>query len=495
MRIVHLSSEFAPIAKAGGLGEVIVGLSRELLRKSHDVEIIIPKYDFIKPTALQNLKLEVPNFDCLGFKNAAWKAKVEDCNLHLLETHHPKRYFSRNKIYGAEDDISRFIYFSRMALEYLAIRNEPIDILHLHDWHVSLCAPMVKDLFKGLKIKAIVLSIHNIQYQGKCAVKDLNIIGIDGASYLKPDKLQDENPNHPKSINLLKAGIIYSDAIVPVSKGYAEEILTHEYGFGLDPVLNKEKGKIRGILNGIDTKLWDPETDCHLDQHFGSGSVHKVKKVYKARFNLSQENRPWVGAVTRLVPQKGPDLLEAALKKTIELGGSFLLLGSSPIPEIQKQFVRLKKEFQDHPQVFLKLEYDEELAHQIYACLDFLLVPSLFEPCGLTQLIAMRYGTIPIVRATGGLKDTVFDCEDRHVPVEKRNGFLFKSFTEGSLNQTLFRAFELFRNDPNTFKTLIRRGMLSDFSWEKPAEEYAKLYRSTILKNTIYNGEATSVNF
>lgn len=493
MRIVHLSSEFAPIAKAGGLGEVLVGLSRELTKKGHEVETVIPKYDLIKPSELENLKLEISNFDVLGYKNAAWSAKAEDCSLHFLDAHHPSRYFSRKKIYGCKDDISRFLYFSCMALEYLSIRNEPIDILHLHDWHVSFCAPMVKDFFKNLKIKAIVLSIHNVEYQGKCGVKDLEEIGLDAASYLSPDKLQDNDPKHPKSINLLKAGIVYSDAIVPVSPSYAKEILTPEYGFGLDPTLEKEKHKIRGILNGIDTKLWDPERDCHLDLHYGCESVYKAKKFYRDKFCLPQENRPWVGAVTRLVPQKGPELLEAALKRTVELGGTFLLLGSSPIPEIQKQFDRLQKEYVTHPQVLLHYEYNEPLAHKIYACLDFLLVPSHFEPCGLTQLIAMRYGTVPIVRETGGLKDTIFDCENSKVPPEKRNGFLFKSFTPQALNQTLFRAFELFRNDPSSFKALIRRGMLSDFSWEKSGEEYARLYRS-LLSRTL-NSEPTTVNF
>jgi len=480
MRIVHLAAEFAPIAKAGGLGEVMVGLSRELSRSGNFVDVIIPKHDFIDTQKLNDLKIEVPNFKCLEYANAMWSAKVEDCNLHLLEARHPAGYFHRGKIYGCEDDVSRFIYFSRAALEYLRLKNEPIDILHLHDWHVSLCAPLVKDLFKDLKIKSVVLSIHNIEYQGKCAPSDLDAIGMSGAAYLTKDRLQDDNPKYPKSINILKGGIVYSDAIVPVSPSYAKEILIPEYGFNLDKTLRKMEPKITGILNGIDTTIWNPETDQALLAQYGLESAIKAKQANRGKFTLSPRKQPWVGAVTRLVPQKGPELLEEALKKAIELGGCFLLLGSSPVPEIQAHFDALKEKYADNPQVFLQYEYNEALAHLIYASLDFLIAPSHFEPCGLTQLIAMRYGTVPIVRATGGLKDTVFDCEDPKIPIAQRNGFTFQEPTTDSMNVTLERAFKLFKSEPASFQGLIRKGMQSDFSWKKPAQEYMKLYRKLL---------------
>ena len=480
MRIVHLAAEFAPIAKAGGLGEVMVGLSRELTRAGNFVEIIIPKHDFIDTQKLPDIKIEVPNFKCLEYANAMWSARVEECSLHLLEARHPAGYFHRGKIYGCQDDIARFIYFSRAALEYLRIKNEPIDILHLHDWHVSLCAPLVKDLFKDLKIKSVVLSIHNVEYQGKCAPSDLDAIGVNGSAYLTKDRLQDDNPKYPKSINLLKGGIIYSDAIVPVSPTYAKEILIPEYGFKLDTTLRKMESKITGILNGIDTTIWDPANDPSIAAKYSSESANKAKQINREKFKLDQKKRPWIGAVTRLVPQKGPELLEEALKKTIELGGCFLLLGSSPVPQIQEQFDLLKEQYKDHPQVFLQYEYNETLAHLIYAALDLLIVPSHFEPCGLTQLIAMRYGTVPIVRSTGGLKDTVFDCEDPKVPIAQRNGFSFQEPTSESMNVTLERAFKLFKSEPATFQGLIRKGMQSDFSWKKPAQEYMKLYRKLL---------------
>ncbi len=487
MRIVHLSAEFAPIAKAGGLGEVLVGLCRELTLSHHDVEIIIPKYDFIDHSKLPYLKMEVANFQCINYKNTMWSAQVEECSLHLLEARHPAGFFHRKKIYGFEDDTARFTYFSRAALEYLRLENRPIDILHLHDWHTSLCAPLVKDVFNELNIKAVVLTIHNIEYQGKCATFDLDWIGMKGPNYLTADRMQDDDPKFPKTINLLKGGIVYADAIVPVSPTYSTEILTPEYGFNLETTLRKMPKKIKGILNGIDTTIWDPAKDERIGAHYTAESAKIGKEANRKRlsvYGIDREKRPWVGAITRLVPQKGPELLEEALKTTLELGGSFLLLGSSPIPKIQEHFERLSQKYKGHPQVMLHGHYDEDLAHLLYAALDLLVVPSHFEPCGLTQLIAMRYGTVPIVRATGGLKDTVFDCENFQIPIQRRNGFSFADATQASLNSALQRAFRLYREEPFTFQSLIRRGMQSDFSWKKPAQEYLKLYRS-LLKSAL----------
>src|SRR5438132_8505608 len=176
MKIVHIAAEFAPLAKAGGLGEMVVGLSRELTRKGHQVQVILPKYDFIDLSKLENLKIEWADFKCQGFANAMWAATAQECDLRLLEARHPAGYFHRGSIYGFEDDVPRFLYFSRAALEYLKLKKEPIDVLHLHDWHVAICAPLVKDFLKELKVKKIVLSIHNIEYQGKCATADLDTI-------------------------------------------------------------------------------------------------------------------------------------------------------------------------------------------------------------------------------------------------------------------------------------------------------------------------------
>jgi starch synthase len=506
MHIVHLAAEFAPIAKAGGLGEVIVGLARELSKSHSKVDVILPKYDFIETSKLLHPKLEVADFKCLEsgtlHGNAMWAAENEQCRLHLLESRHRAGYFHRGKIYGCEDDIARFIYFSRAALEYLKLKKEPIDILHLHDWHVSLAAPLARDLFAAeLPIKKIVLTIHNIEYQGKCASADLDRIGLQGTAYLEKEKLQEDDPSYPKTINLLKGGIVYSDAVVAVSPTYAKEILTPEMGFHLDATLRKHKKKVCGILNGIDQKLWDPSSDPAISAHFDGerspGAIQaakdEAKKALCQTYSLDAHKKPWVGAVTRLVPQKGPELLEEALRQTVKQNGIFALLGSSPIPKIQTHFEQLKTRSKNHPQLLLEFNYNEKLAHQIYAALDFLLVPSHFEPCGLTQLIAMRYGAIPIVRATGGLKDTVFDCDDGSIPIKQRNGFLFANATPLSMNQTLERAFDLFRNNPNMFQSLIRNAVKIDSSWNKPAQGYEKLYRKLVPQSAAPNHSFTDL--
>ncbi len=440
MRIVQITAEFSPIAKAGGLGEVALGLSRELTRQGAEVEVILPKYDFISPRLLPHLKQEVdfraPEWEH-QISNTMWAATVENCSLRLLEMRHPKNYFDRGRIYGFEDDVPRFMYFARAVLEYLKVKAKPIDILHLHDWHAAALAPLLREIHKEIQVKAIVLSIHNLEYQGLCSVHDLAAIG------LKKDPIaQLQIGSH---YNLLKGAIHYADAITTVSSSYATEILTPEYGFGLDEELRKQKRKLTGILNGLDLDLWNPANDPALTAHYSVEEpitqIITAKKKNRKGMNLKPD-AIWFGAITRLVPQKGLKLLEAALKEIVRQNGAFVLLGSSPIPEIQSHFEALKKQYSNNSQVLFHLDYDETLAHQLYAALDFIVVPSLFEPCGLTQLIAMHYGTVPIVRSTGGLKDTVFDCDDIHTPANKHNGFTFLDPKPETVAKTLSRAFE-----------------------------------------------------
>ena len=489
MRIVEIAAEFAPIAKAGGLGEVLLGLSRELTSQYHHVTVIIPKYSLIDTSSLGDLKIEVPEFRCVekgqAVSNAMWSAVVEDCQLRLLEARHPAGYFHRDRIYGFPDDVARFLYFSRAALEYLKLQKEKIDLLHLHDWHTAICAVILRDLM-DLPIQKILLTIHNLDYQGKCATRDLDAIGLEGASYLTSNRLQDPDPRFSETINLLKGGIVYADAVNTVSPTYAKEILTPKIGQGLSPFL--KKAKLTGILNGIDSTSWNPATDARLAVRYSADdSFVKIVKAKLAnkellfkRYGLRCHDRPLVGAVTRLAPQKGTDLLEEAIARTLDSKGAFVLLASTPVPEIRHQFEQLKERLKGNPYVLLQFEYNEDLAHQIYAALDFVVVPSLSEPCGLTQLIALRYGAIPIVRSTGGLKDTVFDCEDGQVLLEQRNGFVFYEPTQPAVSSALIRALHLMRTDPATHQTILRRAMRCDYSWKKPAEEYLNLYRKLL---------------
>lgn len=474
MKIIHLSAEFSPLAKAGGLGDVLVGLGRELTKLGEDTSIILPKYDFLE---LKTLKLDLEDFTCeekgISHTNRMWSTMVEDCKLLLLETDHPKEYFQRGTIYGCKDDTARFLYFSKACLEYLVAKNEKVNVLHLHDWHTSAAAVLAKDFF-NLSLDTILLTIHNAQHQGKAASWDLDAIGLKGKTYLEKEKLQDEE--HPRTINLLKGGIIYADKVNTVSPTYAKEILTPKIGGTLSKVLRKHKDKLSGILNSIDQTIWDPSRDKYITANYGAKDP--VEKILAAKevarnqlskqFGLGENRRPWVGSITRLVSQKSPELLEEGLLKTLKLGGSFLLLGSSPIHSLQVHFNKLKKKYANNKNVLFIFEYNEILSHQLYAAFDFFLMPSLFEPCGLAQLISMRYGTLPIVRKTGGLQDTVFDRE---------NGFVFEKATKKDTRDAVERAIDLFREDKRAFHKMIKRAMNQDFGWKEAAQQYLDLYK------------------
>ncbi|HEV7738062.1 MAG TPA: glycogen/starch synthase, partial [Chlamydiales bacterium] len=295
MHIVEVAAEFAPIAKAGGLGEVLVGLSRELTRVGHKVEVILPKYDFLDHVPLKRLKVEIDSFSVQEgsrtISNTMWSASSEGCSLHLLETHHPAAYFNRKNIYGEKDDIARLLYFSKAVVEYLKIKKEPIDVLHLHDWHVAAMAPLLRTLHPEVPVRKIVLSIHNVEYQGQCSASDLEAIGFKDISLLQTE---------PHQYNLLKGGIEFSDAIVPVSPSYAQEILQNTHAFGLESALRHNASKIHGILNGIDLQLWDPATDTALTkQYSGKDSFEKIQAAKQLnresiadRFALDARKRP-----------------------------------------------------------------------------------------------------------------------------------------------------------------------------------------------------------
>ncbi|HLB53323.1 MAG TPA: glycogen/starch synthase [Chlamydiales bacterium] len=472
MRIVHVSAEFAPIAKAGGLGEVLVGLARECTKQKENVEVILPKYSSIDMGKLSSVKMEVPDFKCWEKgnlqPNAVWSATCEEVTLKLIDVRHPSGYFHRGQIYGCQDDVARFLYFSRAVCEYLKLRSEKIDVLHLHDWHVAPIALLARDLF-NLPIGAIVLTIHNAEYQGQCAHWDLDAIGLNGLKYQTKELLQD--PLHPESLNLLKGGIVYANWVTTVSPTYAKELLTVELGGNLQPTFFKYRKKFSGILNGLDLTLWDPgyKKGDRIE------TIYVVKKKAKEKlckqFALVPTSNPWVGSITRLVFQKGPELIEETLCETVRQKGTFILLASPSTPEYQLHFEKLKKRFEPTGYARLILEYDEETAHLLYTALDFLILPSRYEPCGLAQMIAMRHGTIPIARATGGHKDTI---------VDGKTGFLFPDYTSASLSAALQKGIQEYRTHPDVIEKMILQGIAIDWSWKKPAQEYLNLYKKLI---------------
>lgn len=497
MYIVHIASELAPLAKVGGLADVVLGLCRELSWKGHDIDIIIPKYDCLDSEQIRDLSIAAKDlmsyYKGEWFSNTVWMGWVENLKVYFIEPHHPRYFFNRGCFYGCDDDIERFLYFSRAAIEFMYKQPLNPDIIHIHDWQTAVISPLYVEMYQkiGLIKPKVVFTIHNMEYQGKCAPHDLTAIGFDGESYLQPDKMQDNLD--PKLINLLKGGMVYSNFITTVSPNYAKEVLTPEGGKGLESTLKKYQSKFKGILNGIDYSYWNPEIDRFLPAHFSFREMPEnkndrntldkkgfIKKILREKLNFAEDHRPILGCIARLVPQKGIDLIKHAIKHIVDKKGQFVLLGSSPIPEINAEFHRLKQEHQDNPHVTLILNHQEELAHLIYAGCDMFLVPSIFEPCGLTQMIALKYGTIPIVRKTGGLADTVFDVDNSGKPFNETNGYVFDLPTSAGIDSAIDRAIECWFADPDKWHHLVINGMQIDFSWNKPSDEYLEVYKSII---------------
>jgi len=482
MHVIHIASELAPIAKVGGLADVVFGLARETQKKGHTVEILIPKYDCLDYTALKNLKpvfRELWSFDGpYRYHNTIWSAEVQGLNVLLLEPHHPGYYFSRGSIYGSPDDVDRFIYFSRAALEYLFKSGKTPDILHIHDWPTALVAPLYKEMYipLGFRTKGIVQTIHNLQHQGKCSPQNVTRAGLRGEDLLTPAKMQD--PFLPSNLNLLKGGIEYSDFITTVSPTYEKEIKTVEGGCGLHMLLTKHSNKLKGILNGIDFEYWNPAVDQLLPAKYDLKTAQQGKSANKTelrkKFGLKESKGPLVCAISRLVPQKGPELIVYGLKKTIEKEGQFILLGSPAGPEMTLQFHALQKELSKNKNTAIHLEYDEALAHLTYAASDMILIPSLSEPCGLSQMIGLRYGSVPLVRFTGGLADSVFDVETSKKPDNERNGFVFDFPDTSGVDWALDRAFKSYKG--SKWSTLVEQGMKCDYSWSRSADAYLKIY-------------------
>lgn len=485
MHIIHIASELAPLAKVGGLADVLLGLCRELSWKGHDVDIVIPKYDCMDSNEIRDLSIDIQEFKSYyqgeWHSNTCWIGWVENLKVYFIEPHHTKHFFNRGCIYGCEDDIERFTYFSRAAFDLMNTRGLHPDILHLHDWQTAPLIPLQK--FSGGETPKTVFTIHNLEYQGKCPFSKLEAIGI------KPVHNFDD-PLLENTANLLKGAIIYSDYFTTVSPNYAWEIKTVEGGRGLDQVLIDNQDKFAGILNGLDYSYWNPETDRYLPAHFSPRELPAnkkdrntldkkafIKKVLRDRTGLAEVHRPIVGVVTRLVPQKGIELIKHVIETIDSKGGQLVLLGSSPIPEVQHDFFEIKNRFRDHPNIHLYLQHQEELAHLIYAGSDIFIVPSLFEPCGLTQIIAMRYGTIPVVRKTGGLADTVFDVDYSGLEFEETNGFTFDNPDFQGIDSALDRAIKYWYNQQDLWRKLMVNAMLRDFSWNHPSDHYLEIYK------------------
>lgn len=477
MDIVHITTECAPFAKVGGLGDMVYGLAKATIQLGHKVTIAMPKYGGIEKRGLKNLSVLHKNFAVTiqnkQILNRIWSAEFEGIPLLLLEIDRGPNYFQSSAIYYSNElDNDRFLYFCKAMMGYIYQEKTP-EILHLHDWPTAACSLIQHELQKTFP--KIVFTIHNFSYQGICAPFNLERIGLNGEKYLIAEDLEDSR--YSSNINLLKGVIKYSNALTTVSPTYAAEIQTEELGCGLDSLLRKEHKKLFGILNGIDLDYWNPKTDPLLAYQYdektvSEGKLKNKQKVYEL-LGLTLDQKPLVTSITRLAAQKGVDLILFGITHTLKLGGKFILLGSTSDPELIESCEKLQKQYKDHPDIAFYWGYDEQLSHLLYGGADMFLMPSIFEPCGLAQMIALHYGTIPLVRATGGLKDTVHDLENSDLP----NGFTFRVPDNRGVASVLDRAFATYHEQKEVWENLISNGMNSDFSWKTPAKKYLEIYQ------------------
>jgi starch synthase len=485
MYIVQIASECAPVIKAGGLGDVVYGLSRELENRGHCVELILPMYDCMRYDHIWGLH------DAYKDLWVPWWGGAIHCSVYcgwvhgrvcfFIEPHSEDNFFHRGCYYGCGDDNMRFAFFSKAALEFLLRSNKRPDIIHCHDWQTGLVPVMLYEIYKfnGMWEQRAVYTIHNFKHQGIAGSEVLWGTGLNRESYYFNYARLRDNFN-PFCLNLMKGGIIYANYITTVSPHHAWEAHHTDVGYGLGHTLHLHQYKFGGVLNGIDYNVWNPEIDTYISTNYNPQTFEdKVlnKKALRERLWLEESDKPIVCYIGRLDDQKGVHLVHHAIYHALANGAQFVLLGSATEPSIHTWFAHEKEFLNDNPDVHIELGFNEELSHLIYAGADIIVVPSNFEPCGLTQMIGLKYGTVPVVRGVGGLVNTVFDYDyDEEHPPEERNGFVFYQTDNVALESALNRALDLYQNQPEAFRTLAIQGMEYDYSWNHPGEKYVELY-------------------
>ncbi len=486
MYVVMVAPECAPAAKAGGLGDVVSGLSRELEARGNTVEIILPKYASMRYCDIRGLApghadLAVPWYD-QTVRCAVWSGDAAGRKCFFIEPHE-RDFFSRDRMYGYADDAERFAFFSQAATEYLVKSGKRPDIVHCHDWQTGLVPVLLRErpeAAAAMPGQKTCYTIHNFRHQGTTDEWPLWGAHLGRPDhFLDADRLGDDF--RYRGLNPMKGGIVYADFVTTVSPSHADEALYEDGGFGLGRTLKEHQAKFRGVLNGVDYAAWNPGTDPFVPVHFSVGSIERkqrAKQALREAFWLRDTPGPLVAYVGRLYDQKGMHLVHHALFYTLARGGQFVLIGDCHYHDgINAHFRHLKAYLNDNPDCHLELGYREELAHLVYAGADMLVVPSMFEPCGLAPLIGMRYGTVPVVRATGGMADTVFDRDYSRHPRSERNGYVFHHTDNQAIESALGRALRLASARPREFRELSAACMRADYSWARPAAEYLGIYR------------------
>ena len=474
--IAFIGSECYPFVKTGGLADVMYALPKELVKQNCDVKVIIPRYKCI-PWKFQEKMVYRGEYYMdlfadgkqfyVGIMEYEWDGVVYD----FIDNE--ELFTSGNPYTNMVDDIPKFCYFSKAALSALLYLDWIPDVIHCHDWQAALTPIYLRTLFANTKLASskTIMTVHNLRFQG--------IYSLDAIKYWSglPDYVfnKDVLVQNYNDANMLKGGLAYADMISTVSNTYAGEIQSEFYGEGLDAHLRYHSGKLRGIVNGIDCEIWNPETDERIFKNYNTEDAIANKKANKVELQKElgltvDENKFVIGLISRLTNQKGLDLVNAIVPQMVDGFTQLVVLGTGD-PGYEDSFRYYENAYKG--EVCSCIQYDEDRAHRIYASADALLVPSLFEPCGLTQLIAMRYGTAPIVRETGGLKDTV---EPYNMYEDSGNGFTFDGYDAGLLLDAINRAKTLYFEHRESYDAMVIRDMEKDVSWKLSAAQYRQLY-------------------
>ncbi|MGM0369857.1 MAG: glycogen synthase GlgA [Bacillota bacterium] len=472
LKILFVSSEVVPFVKTGGLADVAGFLPREIKNQGHDIRVVMPEYTGQIDEQYLSQTEHITDFRT----DVAWRD--EYVGINKLENKGVPTYFVDNKqmfnrpnLYENPDKHVQFAYFCRAVIEMLPKIDFQPDIIHCNDWQTGPLSAMLKnqyqmyDFYKDIRT---IYTIHNLRYQGRFGLDILDDT-LALSSDLLP-KIEDDD-----QVNYMKTGISFADAVNTVSRMYAGEIQTPEFGEGLDYVLRYRKHDLYGIVNGIDYEEYDPTTDDRIYANFSADDLagkQENKLRLQQEMGLPQEpDIPMISIISRLVPQKGLDLIQEVIDELLQEDIQFVMLGTGN-QEYEDMFRRIAEQYPD--KVATNITYDADLAQKIYASSDMFLMPSQFEPCGLGQLFSLRYGTIPIVRETGGLQDTIQSYNEQ---TKEGNGFSFSSYNADDMLYTIKRALDYYNNQQEVWERLVKKAIKSDYSWHQSAQEYINLYK------------------
>ncbi len=472
MKVCFIAAEAAPFVKVGGLGDVIGSLPKALRELGVDARVILPLYSSIDRERF-GLKYKAYQFVDLGWRHSycgIFETEVDGVPCYFVDN---EQYFNRDSIYGQIDDGERFAFFSKAALEILPALDFKPDVVNVNDWHTALSV-IYLDVLKSreaefYKDMKSVLSIHNIEFQGRFNPYEMgNLFGLENKYF---DALI-----YNGDLNLLKGAIQLADRVNTVSETYAREILDPYFSYGLDKILTVEQGKLRGILNGIDVDKFNPKTDPMIPVNYDLKTFEdKVqnKLAFQKEMDLEvNADIPLIGMVTRLTHQKGIDLILQASEEILKTGAQLVILGTG---DAHYESALRSLEHYRHDRVRSILLFSNEMSAKIYAASDLFLMPSKTEPCGLSQLISMRYGTVPVVHRVGGLRDTVIPFTG-----VEGNGFTFESFQAGDMMDAIYRAMTCFYQSPDEWKQIIKNNLQKDVSLEQSAKKYLDLYHEVV---------------